>query len=145
MIIQSWKIKLILPIIYFVATITVFYLIGITNNFDFSGIQTAGIMISVVSFILWIVSRIQLANSFSVAPKATELVSSGIYSKIRHPVYVFSFLAVLGIFLFLQNWILFLLLIPLIILQIFRIRKEDKILVKEFGDTYTQYQRNTWF
>jgi len=38
---------------------------------------------------LMALARIQLGKAFSVAPKATTLVTHGLYSKIPHPLFVF--------------------------------------------------------
>jgi protein-S-isoprenylcysteine O-methyltransferase Ste14 len=141
----SWKQKIILPVLYFVATLALFYFVGRTQDFALNSVQLIGVVLSIISFVLWIISRVQLADSFSISPTASRLIDRGVYSKIRHPVYVFSFLALLGIFFFLQRWPIFLLLIPLLILQIFRIHKEGQILSKKFGKEYLEYKHRTWF
>jgi len=73
-----------------------------------------------------------------------ELVKSGAYRYIRHPMYfALSGIAVCQIFM-LQNWIagpasLFLV-TPFII---FQIRREERLLIKYFGDDYLDYCRTT--
>jgi protein-S-isoprenylcysteine O-methyltransferase Ste14 len=42
------------------------------------------------------VARCQLGKSFSIRPKARELVAHGLYSKIRNPIYVFGSMIILG-------------------------------------------------
>jgi protein-S-isoprenylcysteine O-methyltransferase Ste14 len=91
------------------------------------------------------VARLQLGNSFSLLPKASELVTRGIYSRIRNPVYVFSAILIAGLFLYVsrpQYFWLFLILIPV---QILRARAEGKVLEERFGEAYTQYKARTWF
>jgi protein-S-isoprenylcysteine O-methyltransferase Ste14 len=91
------------------------------------------------------VARLQLGNSFSLLPKASELVTRGIYSRIRNPVYVFSAILIAGVFLYVnrpQYFWLFLILIPV---QILRARAEGKVLEERFGEAYTQYKARTWF
>lgn len=143
--IKNWKIKLVFPILYFFAALVIFYIVTVENKFNLNGMQKMGIIVSLVSFILWIVSRVQLAHSFSITAQATKLVNSGIYSRIRHPVYIFSFFAIVGVLLFLQRSTLFFLLIPLGILQIVRAHQEEKILMEEFGEAYLRYKETTWF
>jgi protein-S-isoprenylcysteine O-methyltransferase Ste14 len=53
-----------------------------------------GLSIAVPSTILLLVSRFQLGRSFAVTPQARELVTTGLYSRIRNPMYVFSTLVV---------------------------------------------------
>ena len=107
--------------------------------------QIFGVILSLLSFALWIVSRRQLGNSFSIVPEASLLITYGIYSKIKHPMYIFSFLCLLGLFIAINNFYLYLLLFPLIVLQIIRIRKENLILKAKFGELYEHYSSNTWF
>ena len=91
------------------------------------------------------IGRIQLGGSFSVRPKAHALVTHGLYSRIRNPIYVFGGLAIAGAFLYIDQprylW-LFVVLIPL---QIYRARQEGKVLEARFGDEYRQYKWRTWF
>jgi len=63
-----------------------------------------GLLLSAVSLPLWVVARRQLGNAFTVMPEARQLVTHGLYSKIRHPIYVFGSLAYFGSLLALQVW-----------------------------------------
>lgn len=107
--------------------------------------RVAGAVIGVPSLALLILARLQLGGSFSVRAKAQALVTHGLYSRIRNPIYVFGGLAIMGIFLFLglprYLWV-FVVLIPL---QIYRARKEEQVLAAKFGDEYREYKARTWF
>ena len=107
--------------------------------------RLAGLLLMTPALILLTVSRIQLGNSFSVSPQATQLVTRGIYSCIRNPIYVFGTLVFTGLFLFLERPFLLLLLVPVLILQITRARAEARVLEAHFGDQYRQYKAQTWF
>jgi protein-S-isoprenylcysteine O-methyltransferase Ste14 len=104
-----------------------------------------GLAIATPAIILLFAARYQLGQSFSVTPQARQLVSHGIYSKIRNPIYVFSALLIFGFLLALQRPFLFSLLAILIPLQIFRARQESKVLEEKFGDEYRHYKQTTWF
>ena len=104
-----------------------------------------GAIITGLAFTLWIIARIQLGNAFSIAPKSKYLVTSGLYGKLRHPVYYFSILAVLGLVVFTWQPNLTIPLAILIPLQMLRIRKEEQLLLGTFGDEYRQYKSRTWF
>jgi protein-S-isoprenylcysteine O-methyltransferase Ste14 len=81
---------------------------------------------------------------FLAAPKASELVTTGIYSRIRNPIYLFGGLAIIGLFLYINpKWLL--LLVVLIPMQIVRIRKEERVLADKFGEEYQRYKSRTWF
>jgi protein-S-isoprenylcysteine O-methyltransferase Ste14 len=94
---------------------------------------------------LWTTARIQLGRSFSIAPKATALVTRGIYSKIRNPIYVFSATWIAGLALALGKPIALLLVIPIIPMQAARARRESRVLEAKFGEEYRDYRRKTWF
>ena len=108
-------------------------------------IQASGIALALVSFCLLIVSRIQLGKSFAFTPQAKGLVTHGLYSRIRNPMYLFVDLTVCGITLALQRWYVVLPLAVLVPLQIRNARKESRLLQEKFGETYLQYKRGTWF
>jgi|SRR5882724_4937757 len=108
-------------------------------------LRAAGLALALVSFVLLLTSRAQLGSSFSVTPQARALVSHGIYSCIRHPMYLFVDLTIVGITLALGIWYLLVILLVLIPLQVRNARKESRLLLEKFGATYEQYCRQTWF
>lgn len=108
-------------------------------------LRAAGIALALASFVLLLTSRAQLGKSFSVTPQARELVSHGIYSRIRHPMYLFVDLTIVGITTALGIWYLLAILLVLIPLQVRNARKESGLLLEKFGETYEQYRSQTWF
>src|SRR5947208_3359261 len=78
----------------------------------------AGLMIAIPATILLFTARLQLGRSFTVRPQARELVTQGIYSKIRNPIYVFSAFLVLAIALTLQKLAILAVLLVLIPAQV---------------------------
>jgi hypothetical protein len=74
----------------------------------------AGITLAVTSFALVVLARLQLGKSFAVAPKANDLVTQGLYSRLRHPMYLFVDLTVCGIALAVHRRYVLLLLIILL-------------------------------
>lgn len=91
------------------------------------------------------VARYQLGRSFSVRPEAHQLVTHGIYSKIRNPIYVFGTLVSAGFVLVIHRPILWLFIPVIIIAQTIRARREAQVLEAAFGDTYREYRKKTWF
>jgi len=108
-------------------------------------LRIGGLAIMAAAAMLLTVARIQLGNSFSVTPQARKLISHGIYSRIRNPIYFFGTFVFAGLFLFLERPWLLLILVPLLILQITRARAEARVLEERFGDEYRRYKASTWF
>jgi protein-S-isoprenylcysteine O-methyltransferase Ste14 len=90
-------------------------------------------------------ARYQLGKSFSVKPEAHKLITTGLYSKIRNPIYVFGMVLIMGVILVLQRPALWLVLVVALIAQTIRARREARVLEAAFGDAYREYRRKTWF
>jgi protein-S-isoprenylcysteine O-methyltransferase Ste14 len=90
-------------------------------------------------------ARFQLGRSFAIKPEARQLVTRGLYSKIRNPIYVFGALLISGVVLLLHRPRLWLLVIAVVIMQIVRAHQEARILETAFGESYREYRRKTWF
>ncbi len=110
-----------------------------------SPMRVSGLVLMFPALALLTLARFQLGNSFSVSPQAKNLVTHGIYSRIRNPIYFFGTFVIAGLFLFLERPWMLLLLIPLLILQIIRARAESRVLEERFGDEYRRYKASTWF
>ena len=73
--------------------------------------------------------------------RAERIVTTGVYSIVRHPQYLGGILSHIG-FSFLLSGMCSLLVTPLIIALIYTIsRKEENELTKEFGQEYTDYKK----
>lgn len=107
--------------------------------------RIAGVVIGLPALALLVLARIELGGSFSVRPKAQTLVTHGLYSRIRNPIYVFGSFVIAGIFLYINKPRALWLFVAIIPLQIYRARQEEKILQARFGHEYQQYKSRTWF
>jgi len=104
-----------------------------------------GVLVGLPSFVLIIVGRRHLGKSFSILPEAKGLITTGLYSKIQHPLYFFldMFLAALIVAL---GWSIVLLAWGiLVVVHLLQCRREERVLAKAFGDEYEAYRRRTWF
>ena len=106
--------------------------------------RVVGLCIASLSFAFWTIARFQLGKSFAVTAQAKHLVTHGVYSRIRNPIYVFGSLFIFGFLLLLgrPRWLLILLVI--IPIQIWRARKEAYVLEEKFGEEYRLYRAGTW-
>jgi protein-S-isoprenylcysteine O-methyltransferase Ste14 len=107
--------------------------------------QFVGVSLLAIGFTLWTLARFQLGKSLAVTAQAKKLVTSGLYSKIRNPIYVFGSCVIAGLILTLGRPIWLLAFVAIIPLQIWRVRKESSVLESAFGDEYRTYRASTWF
>jgi protein-S-isoprenylcysteine O-methyltransferase Ste14 len=106
--------------------------------------RIAGIAIAAPAFLLFVAARMQLGASFSVQAKATTLVTTGVYSRIRNPIYIFGAMFVLGIIIWMGRPWLLLIFAVMIPLQVVRSRNEERVLTEKFGAAYLDYKQKTW-
>jgi protein-S-isoprenylcysteine O-methyltransferase Ste14 len=104
-----------------------------------------GLLLGLIGLAGVILSRHTLGRSFSVAPKATALVTRGIYSRIRNPIYVSGEIFMVGLVLIVGRPELLIVPLVLIPIQIIRARREAAVLEAKFGDAYREYRKRTWF
>ncbi len=107
-------------------------------------LRLLGMCLAVAGFVLWTVARFQLGKSFAVTAQARQLVTHGLYGKIRNPIYIFGSLFIAGYVLLLgrPRWLL--IFVAIIPLQIWRARKEARVLEAKFGEEYRAYRARTW-
>ena len=107
--------------------------------------RSIGLLLGLIGLAGVILSRYTLGRSFSVAPKATALVTTGIYSRIRNPIYISGVVFLIGLALILGRPELLAVLLVIIPMQIIRARREAAVLEAKFGDAYREYRERTWF
>ncbi|MCU1252448.1 MAG: protein-S-isoprenylcysteine methyltransferase [Edaphobacter sp.] len=112
---------------------------------DWSTAKMIGAVLVGISFPLFVLARWQLGSSFSVKAKASRLVATGLYSRIRNPIYLFGGLFIVGLSLFLSPWGPLVVALVIVPMQIVRARREERVLAEAFGEEYEFYKSKTWF
>ncbi len=105
-----------------------------------------GFALGVISVAFWTWTQIHLDTQWSAQLQLTKdhhLVTSGPYARIRHPLYTGMFGWCLALILLTANWI-FLAICALSAAGIlWRIPKEEQMMVESFGDEYKAYMQRT--
>jgi protein-S-isoprenylcysteine O-methyltransferase Ste14 len=107
--------------------------------------RSVGFVLILIGAIGIAVAQHQLGSSFSLTAQARHLVTHGLYSKIRNPIYFFGLILFAGLPLATRRRQLWLLLPVVLVLQLIRARREAKVLEVAFGEDYRAYRRRTWF
>jgi protein-S-isoprenylcysteine O-methyltransferase Ste14 len=115
------------------------------SSMPWTAVRIAGVVIGLPSLAMFVLARTELGDSFSVRAKAQQLVTHGLYSRIRNPIYVFGGLVVASFLLYINQPYALLIFVVLVPLQIYRARNEEKLLEAKFGEEYRQYKARTWF
>lgn len=112
-----------------------------------AAVAFAGVACLIAALWVFFRSHAELGRNWSISLELRgnhRLVRTGVYRLVRHPMYSSFFLLGLAQFLLLPNWVgggagL----IGAAILYGFRIRREEKMMVENFGDEYRLYMRQT--
>ncbi len=104
-----------------------------------------GLVLGVIGLGGVVLARYTLGRSFSMVPKATALVTTGIYSRIRNPIYISGMICGLGMVLLAGRSELLAIFLVIIPMQIIRARREAQVLEAKFGYAYREYRKRTWF
>jgi protein-S-isoprenylcysteine O-methyltransferase Ste14 len=115
------------------------------NSVAWTPVHAAGAVIAAIGLVLLLTARIQLGRSFSVSAQARKLVTTGLYSRIRNPIYVFSAMYLAGVAIAIGHPMLLVVLFALVPVQVVRARKEEQVLTQAFGEEYVRYKARTWF
>lgn len=106
-----------------------------------------GVGLFIVGIYLRHLSIKQLGKYFVTKVQITddhELVTTGLYARIRHPSYTGLILGFLGAILFLQAPLAVVIFVMLgVLAYIYRIKVEEQVLLRTFGRQYESYMRRT--
>lgn len=111
-------------------------------------IQLTGFLLVVIGIAVSTLGRKDIGVNWTEASEYQvknnhELVTSGIYRIIRHPIYAGSLLSLLGAELVVTSYLFIYVLVIHLIGAIRQARREENILLKQFGQNYIQYRKRT--
>jgi protein-S-isoprenylcysteine O-methyltransferase len=124
-----------------------FFRIGHIHGFG-STVPWMGLSLIVIGIIIRWVSILTLRKYFTtkvVIQSDHRLIQTGIYKYLRHPSYSGSIVSFLGLGLVFVNWLsILILVIPITIAFLKRIKIEERALENAFGEEYDIYRKSTW-
>ncbi len=106
-----------------------------------------GAILVVVGLVIRILSILTLRQYFTYSVAKVEghqLIETGLYKNIRHPGYLGQLMIFLGLSISLSNWLsILLMMIPVAIGYLYRIKVEEKFMAEQLGEVYSNYQKRT--
>ncbi len=114
--------------------------------YRFGWLNVIGLALFGPGIIIYLAARLTLKNFFSKRLNLIEehkLVTHGVYKYIRHPSYTGSILLWLGFTLLLNSIHGFIVMLPSVILVLIRIKFEEKMLIRAFGQQYIDFMKRT--
>ncbi len=110
-------------------------------------IRWLGVGVALSGFVLLQWSQQSLGQNWSDAPKIVEgqqLIVSGPYHWIRHPIYAACLLILVSLLLISANWCVGAMWVGMVGLgAASRIRTEESMMIGQFGEAYRAYMRKT--
>jgi protein-S-isoprenylcysteine O-methyltransferase Ste14 len=110
--------------------------------------QMIGIFIAIVAFTIGVMARKELGANWAHATdyqikRKHELVTTGIYHYIRHPIYTSISLFIIGCELVALSYLFIPLSVILFVASYFQAAKEEHILKEHFGKQYVAYAKRS--
>lgn len=128
-------------------TVLILDTVMVLYNMNYGGTPVLiGFIIMITGMGFNFIVRTNLGKNWVPLAKTTdgqELVTEGIYSKVRHPFYLSILILFLGITIISSNLYGLLFLILTLISLIVRIKKEETELIAKFGEEYKKYKKET--
>jgi protein-S-isoprenylcysteine O-methyltransferase Ste14 len=107
-----------------------------------------GMLVFGMALVLFRLSHKQLGRNWSVTLEVRDqhtLVTKGVYSRIRHPMYAAFWLWAFAQALLLPNWFAGVAgIVGFGTLFFVRVGAEEKLMLERFGNAYDQYMKHTW-
>jgi protein-S-isoprenylcysteine O-methyltransferase Ste14 len=110
-------------------------------------ISINGLLVQVAGLVLGISAILQMGiGNFNIAPlpkSGGELITAGIYSMLRHPMYLAQLLVVVPLIVDYFSWPRLVALLILFIDLLLKLHYEENNLKRQFAE-YEDYMRKTW-
>ena len=109
-------------------------------------LRWVGFCIGVINVAFWTWTQVMLDTQWSAQLQLTKghhLITTGPYARIRHPLYAGMFGWCVALSLLTANWIFVAVCVLFILGLLWRIPKEEQMMIEAFGDQYKAYMQRT--
>jgi protein-S-isoprenylcysteine O-methyltransferase Ste14 len=109
-------------------------------------LRWTGVGLGIASLTLWTWTHVVLGKLWSAQLQLREghrLVTSGPYSRIRHPMYAAMFGWTGSLFLVSANWAFLVVAVAMVAFLAARVLREEQMMLEQFGDDYRAYMKRT--
>lgn len=109
-------------------------------------LRWAGFALGLAGLGFWIWTQVALGKQWSPQlqlRKQHQLITTGPYRRIRHPLYSAMLGYGMGLALLTANWVFVGLLVVMIVWLPARVSREEQMMIEKFGDEYEAYMRST--
>jgi protein-S-isoprenylcysteine O-methyltransferase Ste14 len=150
---ESRRYSILLSLLICYEVLTLFLFLLYPESLDFAALplplwlQIFGVIIGIAALLLFIWVHRHLGKNFSINLKIfseQQLVDTGPYRQVRHPMYTAFYLLHIAAFLITANWFIGVTWISGLTVIIFlRIKREEKMMLEIFGSRYRSYMQRT--
>jgi protein-S-isoprenylcysteine O-methyltransferase Ste14 len=127
------------------AAITIGFLYSAYRSFALTAWYFGGLLLCLIGLGFMWKAVFDLGDEFKAYPGSKRLVTTGIYTRFRHPTYMGLSLLLFGWAAMVQSDKLLSVAVVVTAVNISRAQLENEVLRKRFGKKYEEYENQVWF
>jgi len=104
---------------------------------------TTWFYVGLTVYLLGLAMYVLVLVSVATTPLDREPVTKGLYRYSRHPMYITSFIVVIGVGIASASWLFLLLSVLYIVFTVIAVPAEERSLLHQYGDAYREYMNRT--
>jgi protein-S-isoprenylcysteine O-methyltransferase Ste14 len=112
---------------------------------ELPALKIAGLALAHLSMIGIVIAQLQMKQSWRIGidyENKTQLITTGLFSRSRNPIFFFMIITLLGLFMILSNAITLAVLFTAYFVLEITMRLEEDFLMKQHGEEYLNYRNN---
>ncbi len=120
---------------------------GVATFRDREALRAAGLVLCLAGTIIRLAAVRTLGKQFSgyvTLQENHQLVQTGLYRHIRHPMYLGVVILMPGVALVFRSWLVIPVSILTLVFVLLRMGQEERLLAEHFGSEFESYRSRTW-